>query len=187
MLKFLAKFLLLIVFMLMAFSVTGSAEDNGQVKKALLIIDIQDGWVKQYDGKAFEQFTINVNKVIDQASRENMTLIYIRQVGGGEICQSIHVRSTNITDKTVPTAFVMTKLNDFLTDNNIHELYVVGLDAAYCVLSTSQSAINLKYKVTIIKDAIITATGDLNELLNTYQDWGMTLKTSDEFSKGESE
>jgi len=129
-------------------------------KQALLVIDIQTAYVGLYQQQAFDAFLANVNGVIDKASISSMPIIYIRQEGGGEIYDKVHIKSSIEFEKTAESAFTVDALNDYLTDQNIKVLYIVGLDAAYCVSATAHVSVGRGYKTFVFGDAIIT-----------YQDW----------------
>ncbi len=171
----------LLVTLAVAISSPAAAEDGSGSRKALLVIDLQQEWAKQYERQAFKQFVTAVNTIIDHAAQKGLTLIYIRQLGGGDILESVHVKSKLLVDKQAPTAFVLSELPQVLEREGIRELYVVGLDAAYCVFATSESAVNLKYTVHVIEDAVITKKPDRGEVLKAYQERGIPLMTSAEF------
>jgi nicotinamidase/pyrazinamidase len=70
-------------------------------------------------------------------------------------------------------------LESFLILHQVGNLYLVGLDAAYCVHKTALGALNRGYKVTVVKDAIL-ARDDMNDILKRYEKDGIAVTTSKE-------
>ena len=76
-----------------------------------------------------------------------------------------------------------TGLDDFLKSRDVSELYVVGIATDYCVLYSVIDALDLGYKVTVIRDAckgIDLKPGDVEKALRKMQDKGAKIITSDE-------
>lgn len=57
-------------------------------------------------------------------------------------------------EKDAYSAFSGTQLNEMLQSRNIKRLFVSGLATEYCVLSTVEDAIRLRYKTFILTDAV---------------------------------
>lgn len=57
--------------------------------------------------------------------------------------------------KTGSSGFVGTGLADYLHDQQITDLVIVGGVAAFCVNSTARSAANLGFRITVVEDALI--------------------------------
>ncbi len=169
-------------------------------QKALLVIDVQE----DYTGLKGKQPSLYnnvepqiaaINKLIDKASKSGAKVIYIRQIcddnflsrllGGGraiegkpgtELDSRISVVSRNDFTKKFSDAFSNPRLDDFLISNQVNEVYLVGLDAAYCVYNTARGALNRGYKVKVVKDAIMTRK-NMSEILKRYEEEGI-LSTS---------
>jgi nicotinamidase-related amidase len=160
---------------------TGPAVPQGLPDKpALLVIDIQEG----ITGKTAPKFTQNmvkqsgpfiekVNQSIAMAQSKNLPVIYIRQEGTDKLFNMMahHLLAPGDPSaaldprvKVVPgpvftkgkmDAFSNPEFEKFLTINGINHLYVTGLSATACVDRTIKAALNRKYAVTPITDAII--------------------------------
>lgn len=178
-------------------------------KKALLVIDIQEDYTgitakPPFPYKNSEQLISTVNKLIDEASKKNIPVIYIRQefdslIGktisklfghgtaikgnlGTEIDKRINIISDYIFTKSMPDAFTNTKLELLLDELKINEVYLVGLDAAACVYFTAKGALKHGYKVSIIKEGIaLLAEKKWDSLLKKFECNGIPLIDSQDF------
>lgn len=175
-------------------------------RKALLVIDIQEDYTglkgKQpalYKGVEGQLET--VNRLIDTASKSGMEVVYIRQIfdnnlitrlfvgrtiegqPGTELDSRIEMINQNDFTKKISDAFSNPRLEEFLIRNQIDELYLTGLDAAYCVYYTARGALNRGYKVTAIKDAVMTRK-DINDILKRYEKDGISLTSSKKLLAG---
>lgn len=176
---------------------------------ALLVIDIQEDYTGVTANPPFPYKDSNklisiVNNMIAEANMKNMLVIYIRQefdgfIGkvisklaghgtaikgnpGTEIDKRINIISDYSFSKPMPDAFTNPKLEIFLDEHQVNELYLVGLDAAGCVYYTAKGGLKHGYKVSIIQDAILLlAEKKWDGLLNKYRQDGINLISSKEF------
>lgn len=82
----------------------------------------------------------------------------------------------------MPDAFTNKKLGEFLREQQVNELYLVGLDAAGCVFYTAKGGIEEEYNVNIITDSIaLLAESKWNMLLQQYKKEGINLIESKDF------
>lgn len=173
-------------------------------QKALLVIDVQ----KDYTGlngkqpslyKNVEPQFAAINGLIDKASKSGARVVYIRQIfddnfisrllggrtiegkPGTELDSRIRVVSRNDFTKKLSDAFSNPQLDDFLSSNRVNELYLVGLDAAYCVCNTAKGALNRGYKVKVVKDAILTRK-NMSDILKRYEQEGISSTSSAEIA-----
>lgn len=181
--------------------------DNPQ--KALLVIDIQEDYTgaiakPPFPYKDSERLITTVNKLIEDASKKDIMVVYIRQefdgfVGrtisklfghstaikgslGTEFDKRINIISNHCFTKSSPDAFNNPKLEVFLNEHQINELYLVGLDAAACVYFTAKGALKRGYSVSIIKDGIVLlAEKKWDSLLEKFKHNGITLISNQEF------
>lgn len=78
------------------------------------------------------------------------------------------------------------KLNDFLKEKEVSELYVVGIATDYCVKASALDSLDLEYKTFIITDAIKPVNlnpGDEESALKELEKQGGVLLNSDEVVK----
>jgi nicotinamidase/pyrazinamidase len=181
--------------------------DNPQ--KALLVIDIQEDYTgatakPPFPYKDSERLITTVNKIIEEASKQEIIVVYIRQefdgfVGrtisklfghgtaikgnlGTEFDKRINIISNHCFTKSKPDALTNPNLEVFLNEHQINELYLVGLDAAACVYFTAKGALKRGYSVSIIKEGIaLFAEKKWDSLLEQFKRNGITLISNQEF------
>ena len=152
-------------------------------QKALLVIDVQEDItgtatlpLSPYKGKA--EYIARLNKVIEDANAKNILIIYIKQEFDGlwgkilswtvfcgsdikgnpgtKVDKRIAMLSNYKFSKPQGDSFANPKLNEFLTQQRVNELYLVGLDPEFCIYATARGALNRGYKVNVITDAILS-------------------------------
>ena len=168
-------------------------------RKALLVLDLQEG----YDGKnprqpatapAAGSMFSTVNRLIDIAANNGMEVLYIRQVfssnffvrlhGGRQVGRVIvDRRITKINDndfeKNRTDAFSNRNLEQYLIDHQVDELYLTGVDAAYCVYYTALGGLNRGYRVHVVSDAV-TSRVSMSEVIQRYRRKGIGILTGDQ-------
>lgn len=80
--------------------------------------------------------------------------------------------------KRISDAFSNPLLDELLIRNQVNELFLTGLDAAYCVHTTAQGGLNRGYKVTVVRDAILTQK-NMDAVLKRYKKDGIATITSE--------
>ena len=173
--------------------------DYPEPRKALVVLDIQEG----YSGTAARQpvtappphgMLATVNRLIDRAAETGMEVAYIRQVFSNNLFVRLHggrrqgrviidrrikVINGNDFEKNRTDAFSNRQFEQLLIDRQVNELYLVGVDAAYCVMYTALGALQRGYRVTVVRDAVMSRTA-LPEVLERYRRRGIAVITSDE-------
>ncbi len=179
-------------------------------QQALFVIDIQEDYTgttaqPPFPYKDSKKLIETVNRIIKAASRKNIIVVYIRQelddfrgrmlsnlLAGGtaikgnpgtEIDKRISLMSNHIFPKPKSDGFSSPKLDGFLIEHQVNELFLVGLDADGCLHTTAQGALNRGYTVNVITDVIaLQAEEKWEQLLKQYQEEGIMLMSSQEFS-----
>ncbi len=146
------------------------------MKKALLVIDMQNVCVGENHAKYFKYNNIDlikaVNEVID-VNKDNM-VIYIKNIMREnflnkfapfhayegteevELVNNLQIVSENIFIKYEGNAFSNSALNQFLKKSDIEYVEVIGVDGGCCVALTALGAIKEGYKVIVNENAIGT-------------------------------
>lgn len=178
-------------------------------QRAVLVIDIQEDYTGKtakppFPYKNSDRLIATVNSIIEKASRKNIIIVYVQQefdgnlgrmiskiFAGGtaikgnpgtEIDERILNLSNHIFSKTKGDAFSNPKLDEFLIKHQVNEVYIVGLDAEFCVHATATGALNRGYHVNIITDGIaLRVEKKWEKLLNQYLQEGIRLMSSEEF------
>lgn len=178
--------------------------------KALLVLDIQEDstGITARDSSPFkndsEKLITSVNRIIDEAARKNIAVLYVRQEFDGlrgklisritsdgidikgqpgtEIDRRVSIVSNHIFPKHISDAFSNPELEAYLTEHQVNEVYLTGIDAQYCVYFTAKGALNRGYKVNLITDATSMANKEKwDEQMKKYEQDGVHLITSRQF------
>lgn len=177
--------------------------DYPNPRKALIILDLQEG----YAGTAVRQpvtappphgMLATVNRLIDRAAETGIEVAYIRQVFGNNLFVRLHggrrqgrviidrrikVINGNDFEKNRTDAFSNRNFEQLLIDRQVNELFLVGVDAAYCVYYTALGALQRGYRVTVVRDAVMSRKA-MTEVLERYRRRGIGVITSDELLRG---
>jgi nicotinamidase-related amidase len=172
--------------------------------RALLVMDIQEsGGNKQASARAlpvntpFGKMIQSVNRLIGSFDGAGQEVVYVRQVfsskiitrlHGGRIlagrmepriCRWINIVNNNDFAKNRTDAFSNRQLEQFLIDHQVDEIFLVGLDAAFCVYYTALGALQRGYRVTVVTDAVMTGR-NINRVLQRYHKKRIAVMNSQE-------
>ena len=134
--------------------------------QALIIIDIQEGLVKEnpFDTK---NFIINTKAIIQHFRDQNIEVIFIRHsedegllAMGSDNWQVYHElkpqENEKIFNKYYNSIFKDTELKEYLNRKNITDLTFVGMQVEFCIDTSVKVGFEYGYKITIVEDAIST-------------------------------
>ena len=147
------------------------------MKRALFVIDMQSVIVgknhAQFINYDREKIISQVNEKISKYESENVFYIChlmknnflsklspVKAYDGSaeaQIAEEVNVVSDNIIKKYKGDAFSNPELKKMLTDKNITEIEITGLDGGGCVALTALGAVREGYKVIMPQNAIATA------------------------------
>ena len=177
--------------------------DYPNPRQALVVLDLQEG----YAGTASRQpvtappphgMLATVNRLIDLAAVTGMEVAYIRQVFGNNLFVRLHggrrqgrviidrrvkVINGNDFQKNRTDAFSNRDFEQLLIERQVNELFLVGVDAAYCVYYTALGALQRGYRVTVVRDAVMSRKA-MTDVLGLYRRRGIGVITSDELLHG---
>ncbi len=168
-------------------------------RSALVVLDLQEGYAGTNSRQPVTIPPTNgliatVNRLIDGAAASGMEVAYVRQVFGNNLFVRLHggkrqgriivdrrIRLINSNDfeKNRTDAFSNGEFERLLINRQVNELYLVGVDAAFCVYYTALGALNRGYKVTVVTDAV-RSRNDMARVLERYRRKGIGVITSEE-------
>ena len=151
------------------------------LKKALVIVDIQNDITKNY-----KDVIDNINSAIDWAASKGIHVVYIRHENlsagtrtfkpntyGSELASDLKIASSNIFTKYKGNALSSEEFEDFIRINEICDFYIAGADATVCVKSTCYNLSKAGYEVTVLSDCITSwDKKKIPEMLRYYESKG---------------
>ena len=154
------------------------------MKKALVIIDIQNDTPKNY-----KEVIDNINKAIDWAVDNNIHIIYIRHENlsagtkifkpntqGSELASDLKIVSKNVFTKHKGSALTSEEFVNFINKNKICEFYIAGGDATICVKSTCFNLRKANYEVSVLSDCITSwSKKKIPEMIQYYKSKGCKI------------
>lgn len=167
-------------------------------KSALLVIDVQNDITKSKLYNNTSEFVERVNQSIKIAEKSGMEIIYIKNIyspvfallsGAGKIGtegvefdNKLKVVNKNIFIKSIGDGFSVSDFDNYLISKKVDTLYIVGADAAGCVVRTAQGGKNRNYDVKIIRDAVITMANErrMKKVEELYEKNGIKIITLNE-------
>ncbi|EAR10305.1 cysteine hydrolase family protein [Reinekea blandensis] len=145
------------------------------MNSALLIIDMQNGFLNEYPDKSDIPGAIEViNYVADLMRKGGQTVIHIRDVGEADfmseedldIHPDIQQDPADLhLEKTYSNAFHNTKLAQRLAERNIKFLILAGQAAEHCVVFTYNGASENQLTATVLQDGVISAKTGRSQML----------------------
>ncbi|WKN41028.1 cysteine hydrolase family protein [Tunicatimonas pelagia] len=150
----------------------------GERRAALLVIDVQEGTTGYVSRNAFYKENADslisiINRIADIFKASNALVVYARsEISnplinlldnsyakgsiGANFDRRLKLKSDLEVVKVGNDTFADTNLDSILISNKISDLYMVGLDAAYCIDVTSEAAQNRNYRINLIEEAILS-------------------------------
>jgi len=148
------------------------------MKKALLVIDVQNEYFTGKLKVTYPQNSLdNILKVMEYAKNNNIIIIIIQHTGlyGDTFVKNsneweIHPRILEksydyIIEKTKPSSFHETNLEEILKKESITELVISGYMTQMCCDTTAREGFHKGYSVEFLSDA--TGTIDVSNEIGT--------------------
>ena len=174
-------------------------------KKALLILDIQNDFTGENARLPVEknqavEMIKNVNFLIENSENLGLEIVYvgneysvfnplnifrnfaaIKNSEGAKLDEKLKIVGKNYFSKTQGNAFSNSSLTEFLRKENIEDVYISGLYAEACVLSSVKGAMKNGFKTSVISDAIATKSeSKRKKCLQKYENIGAKVFSSKE-------
>ncbi len=140
---------------------TSRPQTTGGGNVALLVIDVQQGLFRKTLYKA-DDLLHNINTLIDRAHRGGVPVFFVQHSGAKTLVKGsqdwqlhpqLHLLATdNIVHKQHGNAFEDTVLDQALKSRGVGNVVVAGLVTHGCVRATCIGALELGYRVILVKD-----------------------------------
>jgi len=163
-----------------AFSQEESSEKK-EMKPALLVIDVQKEYMPMMSEEDQKHAIEMMNWAIWVFRKADLPIIRVYHTNpergptvgspGFEFHDSLKVTQDDpMIIKTYGSSFTKTNLDELLKEKDINTLFLCGLSAVGCVLSTHLDASSHDYKAFLIKDALLSHnaeyTNNVEEMYN---------------------
>ncbi len=139
------------------------------MKTALLLIDIQKGFLSERFGKRNNPYAEErISKILSHFRQNNHPVIHVvhrslspegafYKDNNREVMVGFEPQGNEpVFEKQVNSAFIGTSLEDYLRENEIQQLVIAGFTLPHCVSTTTRMAGNLGFDVTLLSDATVT-------------------------------
>jgi nicotinamidase-related amidase len=212
MLVFLSELILiyiLIFFFIRRFYIMGPSKGEKidftqREKELLLVIDIQNSYIKMTPRKLAHWFISNINKVLGYTYELNYHVVYtasvrkktffsslflfdiaIQGAEGAKIFQGLNIKNLVVFEKYLADSFYEKDFCTYLANNKIKKIFICGMAAEICVGETIKGALKRGYEVVVIKDAIISMFGkrSLERILNEVKNLGAQVISVEDYLK----
>jgi len=171
------------VFFLAAIMANANTQpDKVKMKPALLVIDIQNEYLPMMDQKDIKSGLEMIKYYIALFRANGFPVIRVYhtdpKTGPAPDSEAFEFPKTTAIKpddpkiiKNFPSAFKKTELDNLLREKGCNTLFLCGLSAVGCVISTYYGALDLEYNTFMLEDGLIshnaTLTGHVQEICRT--------------------
>ncbi len=138
-----------------------------RLRPALVVMDVQNAWLPYMDEEDIETGMEHINWAIEQFRANGFPVIrvYHTDAENGpepgteafEFPGTVAIRDDDPRIvKNYGNAFKKTELDRVLEEHGVNTVFLVGLSAVGCVLATYHGAVDLDYRVFMVKHALIS-------------------------------
>lgn len=138
--------------------ILGRGLDNMK-NTVLLVVDVQTALIAEHPYNE-EKVISNIKQLINEARNTNMEVVYVRHDDGeGELERGVDgwqiyneiapMEGERIFDKQYNSAFLKTGLKEYLNQNKVETIILVGLQTEYCIDTTCKAAFEHGYKIIV--------------------------------------
>jgi nicotinamidase-related amidase len=156
----------------------GEAPVAPEGKPALVVMDIQNAFLPMMDDEGKERALHYVNYAISKFRERGLPVIVVYHTDpthgpapgtdGFEFPDEIRIAADDVkVVKSHPSAFVKTDLEKILRDEGCDTVFLVGLSAVGCVLSTYFDAERLEFRTFMIEGALLSHDAELTRAVET--------------------
>ena len=165
--------------------------NNLQNKKILLVIDVQENLVNpdsriHIDPTSIDFFFDNVNEAIFKFNICGNEVIYVvnewtnlfQNLITGNVCKKggngvgldkrLMIINNKIYSKSEPNSLTNKDLLKYLKENNVSDVYIIGLLAEGCVKATAKALKSEKINVIVIENALGSKSQKIKNEVSEY-------------------
>jgi len=170
--------LFLLALFLMSSSIFGqqAEPEKNQVKPALLVIDIQNEYLKYISEDDKKWGMEIINGAIYMFRQHNLPIIRVYHTDPNwgpqpgtepfEFPKSVIIKDDDPqVIKNFPSAFQKTELDKILKEKGCNAMYLCGLSSVGCVLATYFGGMERDYKVFMVKEGIMSNNSDYTRVI----------------------
>ena len=132
--------------------IIGNGKDAWRTVNALLVIDVQKGYMERYDARLLQA----INRRIREAVEQDTLVVYVhnvRHLKSGDVVNAfadgLEIGSPHVVLKDRASVFSNGLLQDLLRENCVKAIEVIGIDGCCCVAQSAIDARALGFDVTV--------------------------------------
>jgi nicotinamidase-related amidase len=150
------------IFTLLIFQYSANSQQNtGEIKTALLIVDIQDFYFPGEKPGLVNAgpASLRAKEILEMFRAKKQLVIHVRHKAarGFEIHKNVEpVTGEKVITKEEVNSFQKTDLLEYLKTNNIRRLVIVGMQTQMCVEAAVRAAHDFGFECVVIQDACAT-------------------------------
>jgi len=127
-------------------------------KTGIFLIDMQDKFLGRIDTREQEREIPNQIKVLEYAQENNLPIYVLEYEGKGETTARLKRQLSNGEYETITkpddNGFLGTDLDALLTDDEIENIVLMGINASFCVKRTATGAKDAGYRIITSPEVI---------------------------------
>jgi len=170
------KILVLVLALLFfQYSANSQQKENGNIKTALLIVDIQDFYFPG-NGPGLvnaEAASLNAKEILEIFREKDQLVVHVRHKSDKGF--AIHKNVEPLSDEKVITkeevnSFQNTDLLEYLKTNNISRLVIIGMQTHMCLEAAVRAGNDFGFECIVIHDACATRDLKFNDKIVKAED-----------------
>lgn len=166
---------LVLSLMIFQYSANSQQKENGYIKTALLIVDIQDFYFPG-NGPGLvnaESASLNAKEILEIFREKNQLVVHIRHKSdkGFAIHKNVEPLSNEkVITKEEVNSFQNTDLLEYLKSNNISRLVIIGMQTQMCLEAAVRAGNDFGFECIVIHDACATRDLKFNDKIVKAED-----------------
>jgi len=166
---------LVLALLIFQYSANSQQKENGNIKTALLIVDIQDFYFPG-NGPGLvnaESASLNAKEILEIFREKNQLVVHVRHKSDKGF--AIHKNVEPLSDEKVITkeevnSFQNTDLLEYLKSKNISRLVIIGMQTQMCLEAAVRAGNDFGFECIVIHDACATRDLKFNDKIVKAED-----------------